>query len=105
MGFSTSSLFCPPPLPPFPLSPLAPPPVPIQKCGCQTTTRQLRVSILDVDFQIGCCTPEEVRQNVANVIAAFGERSDKEDQVLREVKDILRPIQGQTWPSGLPENN
>jgi len=58
-----------------------------------------------VDFQIGCCTPEEVRQNVANVIAAFGERSDKEDQVLREVKDILRPIQGQTWPSGLPENN
>jgi len=54
---------------------------------------------------IGCCTPEEVRQNVANVIAAFGERSDKEDQVLREVKDILRPIQGQTWPSGLPENN
>lgn len=55
--------------------------------------------------QIGCCTPEEVQKNVRCVIEAFQEPAAKEAQVLKEIKQILQPIQGQTWPSGLPENN
>lgn len=55
--------------------------------------------------QIGCCTVEEVQNNVRCVIEAFEEPSAKESQVLKEVKEILKPIQGQTWPSGRPENN
>ena len=26
-------------------------------------------------------------------------------EILAEVKDILKPVQGKTWPSGRPENN
>ena len=55
--------------------------------------------------QIGCCTPEEVMKNVSNVLEAFSEPTAKESEVLKEVKKILQPIQGQTWPSGLPNNN
>ena len=55
--------------------------------------------------QIGCCTPEEVQKNVQTVLEAFGEQTATETQVLREVQTILEPIQGKTWPSGLPENN
>lgn len=56
-------------------------------------------------MQIGCSTPEEVQKNVRNVIEAFSDPTAKETEVLKEVKRILQPIQGQTWPSGLPENN
>jgi L-galactose dehydrogenase len=47
---------------------------------------------------VGSPTPEEVKQNVKCV-------SDRIDMgLLSEVQEILRPIQNQTWPSGLPEN-
>jgi L-galactose dehydrogenase len=47
---------------------------------------------------VGSPTPEEVKQNIKCV----GERIDM--GLLSEVQEILRPIQNQTWPSGLPEN-
>jgi len=47
---------------------------------------------------VGSPTPEEVKQNVKCV----SERIDM--GLLSEVQEILRPIQNQTWPSGLPEN-
>lgn len=56
-------------------------------------------------MQIGCCTPEEVEQNVRDVVDAFGEQSDREAEVLKEVQNILAPIKDKSWPSGLPENN
>ncbi|HZO85059.1 MAG TPA: aldo/keto reductase, partial [Verrucomicrobiae bacterium] len=48
---------------------------------------------------VGLPTPAEVRQSVRCV----EERIDM--GLLAEVQEILRPIQNQTWPSGLPENN
>jgi len=48
---------------------------------------------------VGLPTPSEVRQSVRCV----EERIDM--GLLAEVQEILRPIQNQTWPSGLPENN
>jgi L-galactose dehydrogenase len=47
---------------------------------------------------VGSPTPEEVKQNVKCV----SERIDM--GLLSEVQEILRPIQNQTWASGLPEN-
>jgi L-galactose dehydrogenase len=47
---------------------------------------------------VGSPTPEEVKQNVRCV----AERIDM--GLLSEVQEILRPIQNQTWPSGLAEN-
>lgn len=31
--------------------------------------------------------------------------AEAEAAALREVQQILAPVQGLTWPSGLPENN
>lgn len=47
----------------------------------------------------GAARAEEVRQNVAST----AEPIDRE--LLHEVRDILRPVLNQTWPSGRPENN
>jgi L-galactose dehydrogenase len=47
---------------------------------------------------VGSPTPEEVKHNVK----AISERIDM--GLLSEVQEILRPIQNQTWSSGLPEN-
>ena len=48
---------------------------------------------------IGLPTPDEVKQSVKCL-------KDPIDMgLLAEVQDILRPIQSQSWPSGLPENN
>ncbi|KAK9815449.1 hypothetical protein WJX72_003882 [[Myrmecia] bisecta] len=58
---------------------------------------------------VGLATPEQVRENVATARQALGldPRPDQalEDAVLAEVKEILEPVQGMTWPSGRPENN
>jgi L-galactose dehydrogenase len=48
---------------------------------------------------VGCPTRAEVKQNVK----CIGQRIDM--GLLSEVQEILRPIQNQTWPSGLTENN
>jgi L-galactose dehydrogenase len=48
---------------------------------------------------VGMPTPQEVKQNVK----CIAERIDM--GLLSEVQEILRPIQNQTWPSGLPANN
>jgi L-galactose dehydrogenase len=48
---------------------------------------------------VGCPTPAEVKQNVKCV----EQRIDM--GLLSEVQEILRPIQNQTWPSGLAQNN
>jgi L-galactose dehydrogenase len=48
---------------------------------------------------VGSPTPQEVKANVKCV-------KDRIDMgLLSEVQEILRPIQNQTWPSGLAENN
>ncbi len=48
---------------------------------------------------VGSPTPAEVKQNVKCIEQPI------DMGLLAEVQDILRPIQNQTWPSGLPENN
>jgi L-galactose dehydrogenase len=48
---------------------------------------------------VGSPTPEEVKANVKCI------RDRIDIGLLSEVQEILRPIQNQTWPSGLAENN
>lgn len=51
----------------------------------------------------------QVRFNVQAALEGLGlvpsDTRQKEEQVLREVQDILRPVMNRTWPSGRPENN
>ena len=50
-----------------------------------------------------------MRFNVQAALEGLGlvpsDTRQKEEQVLREVQDILRPVMNRTWPSGRPENN
>ena len=39
------------------------------------------------------------------VLDACGEQSAAEADLLKQVLEILQPVQGTSWPSGLPENN
>jgi L-galactose dehydrogenase len=48
---------------------------------------------------VGLPTPAEVKQSVKSIAEGI------DMGLLAEVQDILRPIQNQTWPSGLAENN
>lgn len=52
------------------------------------------------------CTRDVVAANVAAVLDALdGDASASADQdVLAEVQRILAPVQGLSWPSGLPGN-
>ena len=55
-----------------------------------------------------CCTPQ-VRDNVEAVLQGLGlapsPQAEAEAAALQEVQRLLAPVQGTTWPSGLPENN
>jgi hypothetical protein len=55
---------------------------------------------------VGMCTRDVVAANVAAVLDALdGDASASADQdVLAEVQRILAPVQGLSWPSGLPGN-
>ena len=52
---------------------------------------------------------QQVRDNVAAVLQGLGlepsPAAEAEAAALAEVQQILAPMQGVTWPSGLPENN
>jgi hypothetical protein len=48
---------------------------------------------------VGCPIRAEVKQNVKCIEQPI------DMGLLSEVQEILRRIQNQTWPSGLPENN
>lgn len=58
---------------------------------------------------VGFCTRQQVWDNVAAVLQGLGLQASPqqaaEEEALPEVKRILAPVQGLTWPSGLPENN
>lgn len=58
---------------------------------------------------VGFCTRQQVRDNVEAVLQGLGlvpsPQQQQEVAALAEVKRILEPVQGLTWPSGLPENN
>jgi hypothetical protein len=60
-----------------------------------------------------CCTWRflllQVRDNVEAVLQGLGQlpcpQAAQEAAALAEVQRILAPVQGLSWPSGLPENN
>ncbi|KAK9868557.1 hypothetical protein WJX84_008651 [Apatococcus fuscideae] len=58
---------------------------------------------------IGMATPEEVKQNVKAALEALGKLENpnkvKEEKMMEEVKEILKPVHNQTWEVGRPENN
>ncbi|KAL4423164.1 hypothetical protein ABPG77_007817 [Micractinium sp. CCAP 211/92] len=58
---------------------------------------------------VGFCTRQQVRENVEAVLQGLGlaasPQAEAEAAALEEVQRILAPVQGLTWPSGLPENN
>ena len=51
----------------------------------------------------------QVRSNIQAAKEALGvehsQNQHKEDRVLHEVQEMLKPIKNMTWPSGRPENN
>lgn len=54
-------------------------------------------------------SPLQVRDNVDAVLQGLGlvpsPQADAEAAALAEVRQLLAPVQGVTWASGLPENN
>jgi len=52
---------------------------------------------------LGLSTPEQVKAAIEAVVNS--KITEEEQAILNEVADILKPVQGLTWPSGLPENN
>mmetsp|Transcript_34547 Transcript_34547/g.88384 ORF Transcript_34547/g.88384 Transcript_34547/m.88384 type:complete len:364 (-) Transcript_34547:263-1354(-) len=58
---------------------------------------------------VGMCTREQVALNVQTALQALGsepeENAEKNTEVLAQVKEVLAPVKGVTWPSGKPENN
>eukprot|EP00192_Tetraselmis_astigmatica_P013108 CAMPEP_0117667070 /NCGR_PEP_ID=MMETSP0804-20121206/10749_1 /TAXON_ID=1074897 /ORGANISM="Tetraselmis astigmatica, Strain CCMP880" /LENGTH=327 /DNA_ID=CAMNT_0005474729 /DNA_START=171 /DNA_END=1154 /DNA_ORIENTATION=- len=58
---------------------------------------------------VGMCTTEQVRGNVETAMQAVGAASNPEaqrdDEALKAVMEVLKPISGVTWASGKPENN
>jgi hypothetical protein len=51
----------------------------------------------------------QVRFNVQAALEGLGlvpsDSRQKEEEALRGVQDILKPVMDTTWPSGRPENN
>lgn len=51
----------------------------------------------------------QVQSNVQAAKEALGlvqsDTQSKEDAVLREVEEMLKPVKNLTWPSGRPKNN
>lgn len=61
---------------------------------------QFAVSCPDVALTLsGAATAEEIARNLAWC------QEEIDASLLRDVQEVLRPIQDQTWPSGLAENN
>ncbi|KAF5829923.1 L-galactose dehydrogenase [Dunaliella salina] len=58
---------------------------------------------------VGMATSDLVDANVRNARQALGldpnPNAQLEEEVMKEVEEILKPCQGQTWMSGRPENN
>ncbi|EFN53856.1 hypothetical protein CHLNCDRAFT_25289 [Chlorella variabilis] len=58
---------------------------------------------------VGFCTRHQVRDNVEAVLQGLGLLASplrqQEAAALADVRRILEPVQGLTWPSGLPDNN
>lgn len=48
---------------------------------------------------VGTASSEHLRRNVSAILEPIDE------ELLKEVQEILKPVKDQTWPSGLPENN
>lgn len=59
------------------------------------------------EFQTHCLL--QVRSNIQAAKEALGiehaQNQHKEDRVMHEVQEMLKPIKNMTWPSGRPENN
>ena len=53
--------------------------------------------------------PLQVKQNVKAALEALGKLENpnkvKEEKMMEEVKEILKPVHNQTWEVGRPENN
>ena len=57
---------------------------------------------------MGMATPDEVKTDVQVALEALGvvpsKTADLEAEVLKEVKEILKPVMNTTWKVGLTDN-
>ena len=58
---------------------------------------------------VGMCASEQVDANVQIVLRALGveenPNAEAEENAMCALEEAFRPLQGQTWPSGRPENH
>lgn len=58
---------------------------------------------------MGFCTRQQVTENVTAALQGLGlapnPAADEEAAVVARIREVLAPVAGVTWPSGLPENN
>lgn len=58
---------------------------------------------------VGLSSPKEVNENCDAVLHALSlmpnPDAEKEEKALKDIKMLLKPVQGMTWRSGRPENN